>query len=161
MIAAGAQLSVNFQVKVVQNGAIREVFFTQLLTRRSIVSIYMRNNTPSCDHQVDALATAAIEFERAGYAMLAVSRDTAGSHLRLAQKKNIGPSLTLVSDPGDLFALAADAVVDKALYGRRYRGPARAAFLLDPDATVLAVIEKVDTNRHADQLREALAKLEA
>ena len=46
MIAVGQKISVNFPLKVVQGGAAREVVFAELLTRRTIVSIYMRNNTP-------------------------------------------------------------------------------------------------------------------
>lgn len=129
----------------------REVVFTELLRRRTIVSIYMRNNTPSCDRQVESLRAQAVEFDRAGYDVVAVSRDTSGSQIRCAGKKNLFP-LTLVSDPADFFAQAADAVVDKVLYGRKYRGPARSAFVLGPDATVLAVIDKVDPKTHAEQL---------
>ena len=52
-----------------------------------------------------------------------------------------------------------DAVVEKQLYGRKYRGPARSAFILEADGTVLTVIEKVDTREHAEQLRAAVAGL--
>ena len=169
MIAVGAKLSVNFPVKVVQGGVVRAVVFAELMTRRTIVSIYMRNNTPSCDRQVEALAEAAEEFAGMGYDLVAVSRDTAGSHKRRAEKlgiavsagagKSAGSGLLLVSDPGDLFATAADAVIDKQLYGRKYRGPARSAFILEADGTVLTVIEKVDTREHAEQLRAAVAGL--
>ena len=160
MIAAGQKLSVNFPVKVVQGGVMREVVFAELLTRRTIVSIYMRNNTPSCDRQVEALADNAAKFGRLGYDLIAISRDTIGSHKRLAEK--IGGrmgGMILVSDPKDLFASAADAVIEKQLYGRKYRGPARSAFVLAADATVLAAIEKVDPEAHAEQLRAVVGKL--
>ena len=39
------------------------------------------------------------------------------------------------------------------MYGRTFFGPARAAYVLDRDGTVLAVAEKVDTADHAAQLR--------
>jgi peroxiredoxin Q/BCP len=45
------------------------------------------------------------------------------------------------------------------MYGRTYIGPARAAFVLDRDGTVLAVIEKVDTANHAAQLNELIKGL--
>jgi thioredoxin-dependent peroxiredoxin len=160
MIAVGAKLSVNFPVRVVYGGVVREVIFAELLTRRTIVSIYMRNNTPSCDRQVEALANDAEGLGRLGYNLVAVSRDTAGSQRRRAEKLGLaGGALVLVSDPDDLFANAADAVVDKVLYGRKYRGPARSAFVLATDGTVLAVIEKVDTKTHAEQLRAVVAEL--
>jgi peroxiredoxin Q/BCP len=157
MISPGKRLKTNFKLKIVQDGAEREVTFAELLSRRTIVSVYMKNNTGSCDKQNDSLVAHAGEFARAGYNLVAVSRDTVGSHLNYAGKKKI--SYVLASDPGDLFAKAADSVVEKSMYGKTYRGPARAAFVLDKDGTVLAVAEKVDTADHAAQLRALIAGL--
>jgi len=157
MISKGKKLRAKFKLKIVQDGAVREVVFADLLTRRTIVSVYMKNNTGSCDKQNDSLAAHAAEFDRAGYNLVALSRDTSGSHLKYAVKKKI--SYVLASDPGDLFAQAADSIVEKSMYGKTYQGPARAAFVLDQDGTVLAVAEKVDTADHAAQLRALIAGL--
>jgi len=157
MISKGKKLRARFKLKIVQDGAVREVVFADLLTRRTIVSVYMKNNTGSCDKQNDSLAAHAVEFDRAGYNLVALSRDTSGSHLKYAVKKKI--SYVLASDPGDLFAQAADSIVEKSMYGKTYQGPARAAFVLDQDGTVLAVAEKVDTADHAAQLRALIAGL--
>jgi peroxiredoxin Q/BCP len=157
MISPGKKLKTNFKLKVVQDGAESEVAFSELLTRRTIVSVYMKNNTGSCDKQNDSLAAHAAAFARAGYNLVAISRDTCGSHLKYAVKKKI--SYTLASDPDDLFAQAADSVVEKSMYGKTYFGPARAAFVLDKDGTVLAVAEKVDTADHAAQLKALIAGL--
>jgi len=157
MIAVGQKLPTEFTLKVLDAVGMRTVSFAELLTRRTIVSVYMRNNTPSCDRQNDALAAHVAEFDRAGFNLIALSRDTCGSHARYRLAKKI--SYVLASDPNDAFAKAADALVDKTMYGRKFRGPARAAFILDRDGTVLAVIDKVDSNDHATQLRDAIAKL--
>lgn len=157
MIAPGKKLKTNFTLKIVQGGAEREVAFADLLTRRTIVSVYMKNNTGSCDKQNDSLAAHAAEFAKAGYNLVAISRDTCGSHLKYAAKKKI--SYVLASDPGDLFAKATDSVIEKSMYGRTFLGPARAAYVLDKDGTVLAVAEKVDTADHAAQLRALIAGL--
>lgn len=157
MISKGKKLRAKFKLTIVQDGAVREVVFADLLTRRTIVSVYMKNNTGSCDKQNDSLAAHAAEFDRAGYNLVALSRDTSGSHLKYAVKKKI--SYVLASDPGDLFAQAADSMVEKSMYGKTYQGPARAAFVLDQDGTVLAVAEKVDTADHAAQLRALIAGL--
>ncbi len=157
MISPGKKLKTNFKLKVVQDGAQKEIAFADLLTRRTIVSVYMKNNTGSCDKQNDSLATHAAEFDKAGYNLVAVSRDTCGSHLKYAAKKKI--AYILASDPDDLFAKAADAIVEKSMYGKTYLGPARAAYVLDRDGTVLAVAEKVDTADHAAQLKELIKPL--
>jgi peroxiredoxin Q/BCP len=157
VIAPGSKLDLNFPVKVLQGGAMKEIRFADLLTRRTIVSVYMRNNTPSCDRQNESLAAHAAEFARAGYNLVALSRDTCGSHARYAAAKEI--SYPLVSDPKDNFARAADALVEKSMYGRTFIGPQRAAFVLDPDGTVLAVVPKIDPAAHAEQLRDVIKSL--
>ena len=154
MISTGKKIDTSFPIKVFRNGQAETVTFSDLLTRRTIVSVYMRNNTPGCDRQNDSLAADAAEFDRAGYNLVAVSRDTCGSHAKYAAKKKI--SYTLVSDPDDLFAKATDSVVEKSMYGRTFSGPARAAYVLDRDGKVLAVVPKVDTADHAAQLRAVL-----
>ena len=45
------------------------------------------------------------------------------------------------------------------MYGRAFTGPARAAFILDRDGTVLAVAEKIDAANHGVQLRELIKSL--
>ncbi len=157
MLSPGKRLKTHFKLMIVQGGAAREVTFAELLTRRTIVSVYMKNNTGSCDKQNDSLVAHAAEFDRAGYTLVALSRDTVGSQLKYAAKKKIG--YVLASDPADRFAQAADSVVEKSMYGKTYLGPARAAWVLDQDGTVLAVAEKVDTADHAAQLRALIAGL--
>jgi len=157
MITPGKKLKANFKLKVVTRGVESEVAFKDLLKRRTLVSVYMKNNTGSCDKQNDSLTAHTAEFTKAGYDLVAINRDTPSSHLKYAVKKKI--TYTLVSDPTDLFAQAADAVVEKSMYGKKYFGPARAAFVLAPDGTVLAVAEKVDTADHAAQLKVLIAGL--
>jgi peroxiredoxin Q/BCP len=157
VISPGQRLKTDFPVKVLQEGEVREVPFSALLTRPTIVSVYMKNNTPGCDRQNTSLAAEASKFARAGYNLVAVSRDTIGSHQRYAEAKGI--TYALVSDPKDTFAQATDSIVEKSMYGRKFTGPARAAYVLGPDGTVLAVAEKVDTARHAAQLWELIKAL--
>jgi peroxiredoxin Q/BCP len=157
MITRGKQLNTDFKVKVVRGGREEEVAFGSLLARRTIVSVYMRNNTSACDRQIASLAKSADEFARLGCNLIAVSRDTCASHVKYAQKMGVG--FTLVSDPDDRFSKAADAIVEKSMYGKKYLGPARAAYVLDENGKVLALAEKVDTGDHAAQLRALLASL--
>lgn len=154
MLKPGQKIKTAFKLKVVRDGNEAEVTFKELLTRPTIVSVYMKNNTGSCDKQNDSLAAHAAEFEKRGYNLVAISRDTCGSHQKYAQKKGI--AYVLASDPDDFFAKAADAIVEKSMYGKTYEGPARAAFVIGKDGTVLAVAEKVDTKDHSAQLHAML-----
>lgn len=157
MIQPGQKLAADFTLQVIQGDVQRTVVFRELLTRPTIVSVYMRNRTPSCDRQVDALVAHAAELDRLGYNLIALSRDTGGSHRNYAAQK--GVPFILASDPDDTFAHAADSMIEKRMYGRTYLGPARAAFVLGSDGRVLAVVPKVDTKDHAAQLSAVLATL--
>ena len=157
MVAPGKKLHLNFRLKIVQGGEEKEIAFRDLLTRPTIVSVYMKNNTPGCDRQNDSLAEHAAEFNQAGFNLVAISRDTCGSHRKYAAKKGI--HYILASDPDDQFAKATDSIIEKSMYGRTYFGPARAAYVLATDGTVLAVAEKVDTKDHAAQMKALLATL--
>lgn len=157
MIRPGEKLKTDFALEIVREGAKARVVFRELLTRPTIVSVYMRNNTGSCDRQNDSLAAHAAELAARGYNLVALSRDTCGSHLKYAVKKGIG--YTLASDPDDHFAKAAGAIVEKSMYGRTFSGPARAAFVIAVDGTILALAEKVDTKDHATQLHALLDTL--
>lgn len=157
MIAPGQRLELGFKLQVLRDGVAKEMTFADLLKRRTIVSVYMKNNTPSCDRQNESLAEHAAKFVRVGYDLVAISRDTCGSHARYATKKGI--AYTLASDPGDQFARATGSLVEKSMYGKKYVGPARAAYVLERDGTVLAVVERVDAADHAAQLLAVIKKL--
>lgn len=157
MLAVGQKIDPSLTLRVVRQGQEQTLPLAELLTRRTIVSIYMRNNTGSCDKQNASLAQSAAALDQAGYNLIAVSRDTCNSHRKYAEKMSI--SYFLASDPDDRFAHAVEAMVEKSMYGKKYQGPARAAFVLDTDGTLLAVIEKVDSARHGDELLELLQQL--
>ena len=82
MIGAGKKIDTQLPFKVFRNGNVEATRLADLLTRRTIISVYMRNNTPGCDRQNNSLAAQAGAFERAGYNLVALSRDTASSHAR-------------------------------------------------------------------------------
>jgi len=42
------------------------------------------------------------------------------------------------------------------MYGKKYFGASRSAFVIDTDGTVLAIIEKVDSKNHGQQVLDAL-----
>jgi peroxiredoxin Q/BCP len=157
VISRGQKIDTSFPVEVWHQGQARRVTFGELLTRRSVVSVYMRNNTPSCDRQNESLATEAAALDRAGFNVIAISRDGPKSQARYGAARNL--TYMLVSDPDDRFARATDSLIEKSMYGRKFVGPARAAYVLDRDGTVLALTEKVQPAEHAAQLQALIRDL--
>ena len=80
MIETGAKADFDFTVKAVQNGEEKEINFNDLLDKPTIVSVYMKNNTSGCDRQTKDLADESDWFAEKGYNLVAISKDTCGSH---------------------------------------------------------------------------------
>ena len=157
MISTGEKIDTNFTLEVVENGEVSEKSFSKLLDRPTIVSVYMRNNTGGCDKQNRSLAEHASWFDEKGYNLVAVSKDSYGSHKNYAEKLDI--NYILASDPDFKFAEATDSVVEKKMYGNTFNSPTRSAYVIDTDGTVLGIIEKINTKAHAEELKELIESL--
>lgn len=159
MISLGKKPKLSFKVKALVDGQVIETPFADLLDGPTLVSVYMRNNTSACDKQAAELGKNEKAIARQGVKIVALSRDTCASHAKYAAKH--GFKYTLVSDPDDLFAQAVDGIVEKSMYGKKYLGPARAAYLFDGDGKLIGLIPKVEAAEHGKQVLEAIAALKA
>lgn len=158
MIEEGSKIDTSFTLDIVKDGKEQTVEFSELLDRPTIVSVYMRNNTSGCDKQNKSLAEGAGWFGEQGYNLVAISKDTCGSHKSYAEK--LGISYVLASDPEYKFAEATDSIVEKNMFGNKYEAPARSAYLIDTDGTVKSIIKKVNTKDHAAELKDMIRNLQ-
>ncbi len=157
MISTGDKIDTGFTLKIVRNGKEEETAFSALLDRPTVVSVYMKNNTGSCDKQNKSLAEHAGAFDKKGYNLVAISKDGCKSHQNYAEK--LGINYILASDPDHAFARATDSIVEKKMYGKVFEGPSRSAYIIGTDGTVLDVIEKIDPANHAEELLERIDAL--
>ncbi|MEM9226459.1 MAG: redoxin domain-containing protein [Verrucomicrobiota bacterium] len=157
MIQSGKKLDTSVSFHALLGGEKTAVTLGDLLKRRTIISVYMKNNTSACDLQTADLAAATADFDTLGWDIIAVSKDTCNSHKKYAEKQGI--TYTLVSDPDYNLARAADILVEKSMYGKKYLGPLRCAILIEVDGTVLGTIEKINPKAHAEELQELIAEL--
>ena len=157
MIVEGEKIDTNFSLDVVKDGKQKTVPFDELLDRPAIVSVYMRNNTSGCDKQNASLAANADWFDKKGYNLVAISKDSCGSHKNYAEK--LGINYVLASDPDYKFGEAVDSVVEKSMFGNTYEAPTRSAYAIDTDGTVVGIIDKVDTKNHAEELKNLINNL--
>ena len=157
MIDRGTQIDTDFTLDIVEGGEEKTVRFEDLLDRPTIVSVYMRNNTSGCDKQNKSLAEHADWFDEQGYNLIAISKDSCGSHKNYAEK--LGINYVLASDPDYKFAEATDSIVEKQMFGNKFEAPTRSAYVIDTDGIVKAIIEKVNTKDHASELKEVIKNL--
>lgn len=154
MLTPGKKPKLDFEVDAWVDGRPTRVTFADLLRTPTVVSVWMRNHTSACDKQSVSLSKNDKAIAKAGYRLIGLSRDTCASHGKYAAKHRLG--YTLVSDPEELFSRAMDAIVEKSMYGRKYQGPARAAYVFAAGGKLVAVIPKVDAPEHGRQVLDAL-----
>lgn len=144
-----------FKVDALVDGKPVHASFASLLDGPTIVSVYMRNNTSACDKQAAEMGKNDKVIGKQGFRLIAISRDSCASHAKYAAKH--GYKFTLVSDPEDQFSRAMDAIVEKSMYGKKYLGPLRAAYLFDASGKLIGLIPKVEAAEHGQQLLTAIA----
>lgn len=158
MLKPGTKPKLNFKVEALDNGKVLQKTMAEFLEgKATVVSVYMRNNTSACDKQTKELDKSQQLIAKQGFRIVSVSRDPITSHTKYAQKH--GYHYTLIADPEDQFSKAMDAMVEKSMYGKKYIGPARAAYLFDPKGKLLRVIPKIDAAKHGEQILEAIKEL--
>ena len=114
--------------------------------KKVILYFYPKDNTPGCTRQARAFAASYAAFQDLGAVVIGVSKDSAASHQRFAQKYDL-PFL-LLSDP-ELEVLQAYGVwQEKKLYGKVSMGVVRTTYLINEEGVIEKVMPKVkpDTN---------------
>lgn len=150
MIKPGTTPDLSFPVKAIVNGEAKLVPFRDLITGPTVVTVFMKCNTSVCDVQNQSLAAHTDAFSKKGVNIIAIGKESGGILTKYAQK--LGITYILVSDPDMQFAQATDSLIEKSMYGKKYMGPTRSAYVFDANGTVTGIIEKVDAENHAAEL---------
>ena len=118
--------------------------------KKVVLYFYPRDNTPGCTRQACAFAAAHEEFRRRDVAVIGISRDSAASHRKFADKHAL--PFTLLSDP-ELTAIQAYGVwQEKKLYGKVSMGVVRSTYLIDGKGVIEKVMPKVKPDPNAADL---------
>ncbi len=115
-----------------------------------VLYFYPRDNTPGCTRQACAFARLYEEFQALNAVVVGISKDSAASHDRFAQK--YGLPFVLLSDP-ELLAIQAYGVwQEKKLYGKTSMGVVRTTYLLDEQGVIQKVMPKVKPDQNAGEV---------
>jgi len=115
-----------------------------------IIYFYPKDNTPGCTAEACSLAEGYGKLQAAGYKLLGVSKDSAASHQRFADKYNL--PFPLIADTDTSLNQAFGVWREKKMAGRTYMGTVRTTFIIDEQGVVLHVIDKVNTKDSANQI---------
>lgn len=128
----------------------REVRLSDFPGMNFIIYFYPKDSTAGCTAEARSLSEGYELLLKMGYQVIGVSKDSASSHQKFAEKNSL--PFPLISDTELTLCNIAGVWQKKKMAGREYFGIVRTTFVTDPQGTVTDVIEKVDTRHAAEQL---------
>lgn len=126
--------------------------------RKLVAFFYPKDDTPGCTAESKDFSALAGEFERAGIALLGVSKDPPKKHLKFIEKHALTVPLASDAAEGGL----SDALgiwTEKQNYGRTYMGMVRTTYLVGADGRIARVWDKVRVKDHAAEVLAAARAL--
>ena len=126
--------------------------------RKLVLFFYPKDDTPGCTTENKDFSGLAGEFDKAGVALLGVSKDPPGKHAKFIEKHGLTAPLASDAETGGL----SDELgiwTEKQNYGRTYMGMVRTTLLVDADGKIARAWGKVKVKDHAAQVLEAAKAL--
>ena len=122
----------------------------------TVLYFYPKDNTSGCTLEAKSLRDGKEELKRRGYKIVGVSPDSVKSHQNFCAKHEL--NFTLLADTDHSLSEALGVWQLKKMCGKEYMGIVRTTFLLDEDARVSHIIQKVDPKDSYGQIIKVLDK---
>jgi peroxiredoxin Q/BCP len=135
----------------------KELCLESLLGKWLVLYFYPRDNTSACTLEARNFSGELEDFTALGAEILGVSPDTAASHRKFAESKEL--RVRLLSDEHHEILEKYGAWKKKRMYGREFMGVERSTFLIDPEGTIRAVWRKVKVAGHVEEVKKTLQSL--
>ena len=132
------------------------VSLSSFLGRKVVLYFYPKDNTPGCTRQACAFAQSHEAFARKNAVGIGISKDSAASHLKFAEKYAL--PFVLLSDPEHQVIEAYGAWQEKKLYGKVTMGVVRSTYLIDEQGAIEKVMPKVKPDTNAAELLAYLSE---
>jgi peroxiredoxin Q/BCP len=135
-----------------QSGA--KTKLTDFKGRKVLVYFYPKADTPGCTQQSCGLRD--IAGDVGDTAIIGISPDPVKKQAKFDEKYGLG--FPLLSDEDHAVAEAYDVWAEKSMYGRKYMGIVRSAFLIDDKGKIAEAWYKVSPKDTPKNLLAALKK---
>lgn len=142
-------------LETLEGGSVRPSDFAG---KKLVLFFYPKDDTPGCTTENKDFSALAGEFDKAGVALLGISKDTPAKHGKFIAKH--GLTAPLASDAGE--GGLSDALgiwTEKQNYGRTYMGMVRTTYLVGTDGRIARVWDKVKVKGHAEDVLAAAKAL--
>ena len=123
-----------------------EISLNDFAGQKVVLYFYSKDNTSGCTKQACAFAQNYGAFEEKNIPVIGISKDSAESHAKFADKHQL--PFTLLSDPERTVHQAYDVLKEKKSGDKVTLGTARTTYIIDEDGVIEKVMAKVkpDTN---------------
>ena len=128
----------------------KDISLSDFRGKRVVLYFYPKDNTPGCTRQACAFAGLYNEFKKKDVEVIGISRDSAASHLKFAEKYSL--PFVILADP-ELEAIKAYGVwQEKKMYGKTTMGVVRTTFIISPDGLIEKIMNKVKPDTNAAEI---------
>jgi peroxiredoxin Q/BCP len=124
--------------------------------KKVLLFFYPKALTSGCTKQACSVRDARTELADLGVAALGISPDPMDLQQKFDAKHSLG--FPLLSDPSHTVAEAYGVWGEKSMYGKKYEGIIRSAFLIDENGKVIQSWYKVSPEQTVPKAKEALAQ---
>jgi len=122
--------------------------------RNVVVYFYPKADTPGCTTQSCALRDAEPDLEKLKAAVIGISPDPPAKQLKFDEKYGLG--FPLLADESHAVAEKYGVWAEKSLYGRKFMGIVRSAFVVDAQGKIAATFYKVSPKDTVPKVTQAL-----
>lgn len=126
----------------------------QFKGKKVVLYFYPKDNTPGCTVEACNLRDNYKLLTEKGFVILGVSADNEKSHQSFISKFNL--PFPLISDTDKKICNLFGVWGPKKFMGRTFDGISRATFVISETGIIEAVISKVDTKNHSQQILDEL-----
>lgn len=134
-----------------------KVKLTDQRGKRVVVYFYPKADTPGCTTQACSLRDAMADLKKLDAVVLGISPDQPEKQKKFDDKHGLG--FPLLSDPEHKVADKYGAWGEKSMYGRKYEGIIRSAFVVDEKGKVAAAFPKISPKDTVPKVTKALEEL--
>jgi len=125
---------------------------------RVVVYFYPKADTPGCTTQSCELRDHRKDLAKLGAKVIGISPDAPAKQLKFDEKYKLG--FPLLSDEDHAVAEKYGAWGEKSMYGKKYMGILRSAFVIDEKGKIAAAFYKVSPKNTVPNVSKALAALD-
>ena len=126
--------------------------------QKLVIFFYPKDNTPGCTTEAKDFTALKGEFDKAGVALLGVSKDSAKKHQNFIAKHDLTTPLATDAEEGGL----SDTLgiwTEKKMYGKTFKGMVRSTYLVGADGKIAQGWNKVKVKGHAEEVLAAAKAL--